>query len=337
MSDRADRISMEASEWLIRLREAPDDTRLGHAFAAWRDADPDHERVWGEVQAIFELIGHVEARYAADLAPMTVTPSATLPPTGRLGRARRFWSRDGKTLWKGIVAGAVAACLAILIGPALLLRMQADHMTSAGQLERITLDDGSQVRLGPDSAIAVAYSAGHRDIRLLKGQAWFEVRPDRARPFQVQADRLRATALGTAFDVRMIGTDHSVAVGHGRVRIDGAGDGHATQIQPMALLNAGDWVDLMPDRRVVTGHQASNLAGIWQTGSIIIRGRTVKDAIEELRPWYRGRIFLASDAIGAQRVTGIYRLSDPEDALRALVEPHGGRITTITPWVLIVS
>lgn len=324
MSDKADHISMEASEWLIRLREAPDDRDLERRFIAWRDADPDHLQAWSEMQALFDLIGDIEARH-----PEYLAPASNPPPAYRASRPRR--------LWKAAAISAIAACLAILVGPALLLRMQADHMTAAGHLANIRLDDGSRVHLGPDSAIAVAYSMEHRDVRLLKGQAWFEVHPDKSRPFRVRTDRISATALGTAFDVRMIGTDRSVAVGHGRVRIDESARNDSTQAAPKAVLNAGDWIAAVAGKGIDKGHQASDLAGIWQSGSVIIRGRTVADAIEELRPWYEGQIILANDGVGAKRVTGIYRLSDPEEALRALVEPHGGTITRITPWLMIVS
>lgn len=324
MSDKADRIGMEASEWLICLREAPDDKDLERRFIAWRDADPDHLRAWSEIQALFDLIGDVEARH-----PDYLTPVMASSPMRRTFNKRR--------MWKAAALSAIAACFAILVGPALLLRVQADHMTAAGRLANIRLDDGSRIHLGPDSAIAVAYSADRRDVRLLKGQAWFEVHPDKSRPFRVQTDRISATALGTAFDVRMIGTDRSVAVGHGRVRVDDNALNDAAPAAPKAVLNAGDWIASTSGKRIDRGHQASDLAGIWQSGSVIIRGRTVADAIEELRPWYEGRIILARDSVGMKRVTGIYRLSDPEEALRALVEPHGGSITRITPWLMIVS
>lgn len=316
MSDEAERIGMEASDWLIRLRERPDDRGLASAFAAWRDADVAHDRAWEEMEALFEMIGSVEPRHPEYLVPAAVAPSA-LP---QIGKVRRKWSFAA-------VAAAVA-CLTILGGPEIILRLQADHMTAAGRMANVALDDGSRVRLGPDSAIAVAYTPSHRDIRLLRGQAWFEVRPDASRPFRVEADGIAATALGTAFDVRMIGQDRSVAVGHGRVRVEG---------RASTVLGAGDWVSAAPGKAPSSGHQASDLAGIWRSGSVVIRGRTVAEAIDELRPWYKGRIVLADDAIGRRRVTGIIGLSDPEDALRALIQPYGGSILRITPWLMIVT
>lgn len=323
MSDRADQIGMEASDWLVRLREAPDDWELAQDFAAWHDASLDHARAWDEMQAIFDLIGEIKPRHPQHLVR---NEGGSVPAIVRSRtHGRRLIGRFG-------VMGLAAACVGVLIGPDLLLRMRADHLTSAGQMETVALEDGSRIRLGPESAIAIDYGLRHRNIRLFKGQAWFEVAPDEMRPFQVRADDITATALGTAFDVRMIGDERSVAVGHGRVRVeDPAKD--AALIQP---LGHGDWISLVPMQRPTRGHQASDLAGLWQTGSVVIRGRTVAEAIDELRPWYRGRIFLANRAIGEKRITGIFSLDDPQDALLALVQPHGGTITQLTPWIMIV-
>ncbi len=316
MSGDAERISIEAADWLVRLRERPGDRKLASAFAAWCDADAAHVRAWEEMQALFDMIGSVEPNHPDYLAPAAD------------GRSAPSQVRRALPKWRVAAMAAAIACIAVLGGPEIILRLRADHLTPAGGMANVALDDGSRVRLGPDSAIAVAYTPGHRNIRLLRGQAWFEVHPDPARPFRVEAEGIAATALGTAFDVRMIGPDRSVAVGHGRVRVEGAAS---------SVLGAGDWVSAASGRAAVTGHQASDLAGIWRTGSVVIRGRTVAEAIEELRPWYKGRIVLADEAIGRKRVTGIFRLSDPEDALRALVQPHGGGIVQITPWLMIVT
>jgi transmembrane sensor len=316
MSDDAERVSMEAADWLVRMRERPGDHELERAFAAWHDAAPGHGLAWGEMQALFEVIGDVKPRYPEHLS----TGASSKPTVARPPRRR---------LWRKIPAMAAAvAALTVLVGPELSLRWQADHLTASGDMAKVTLDDGSHVNLGPESAIAVNYSRGRRDIRLLRGQAWFEVHPDPARPFRVTTDGIAATALGTAFDVRMIGAGRNVAVGHGRVRVEGAG---------VHVLGAGDWISEEPGHALRTGHQASDLAGIWRTGSVVIRGRTVAEAIDELRPWYKGRIILADDGIGQQKLTGIFRLTDPQEALRAMVQPHGGTILKLTPWVMIVT
>ena len=227
MSGDAERISMEAADWLVRLRERPGDREAASAFAAWCDADAAHVRAWEEMQALFDMIGSVEPNHPDYLAPAAD------------GRSAPSQVRRALPKWRVAAMAAAIACIAVLGGPEIILCLRADHLTPAGGMANVALDDGSRVRLGPDSAIAVAYTPGHRNIRLLRGQAWFEVHPDPARPFRVEAEGIAATALGTAFDVRMIGPDRSVAVGHGRVRVEGAAS---------SVLGAGDWVSAASGR-----------------------------------------------------------------------------------------
>lgn len=48
-------------------------------------------------------------------------------------------------------------------------------------------------------------------------------------------------------------------------------------------------------------------------------------------------VVLASDDLGNRRVTGVYDLNKPMDALTALVQVHGARIRQISPWLTVVS
>jgi transmembrane sensor len=297
-----DRVSLEASEWLVRLRETPGDMQAQRQFARWHDAHPDHARAWSEMQALFAMIGQVP-RTAPQVRRRTVA------------------------VWAGALA--LAACLALAVAPGLLLRLRADHITGTAEVAPIALSDGSTLRLGPDSAVRVAYDQGNRTVHLLRGQAWFDVVHDPARPFRVVAGDTTVTDVGTAFDVRMIGSDTIVDVGRGRVAVRGPG------AAPREF-GAGEWARIDPARPMRTGTQAADLAGTWQSGEMLVRGRTVAEAIEELRPWYAGRIVLANQVVGQANVTGIYRLNDPAEALRGLVEPHGGRVIRISPWLMIV-
>lgn len=224
---------------------------------------------------------------------------------------------------------AIAASLAVLAAPSLWLRATADNMTGTGQIETVRLPDGSKAVLGPDSAIRIDFAEGRRNVELISGQAFFEVRHDPAHPFQVAAHDVRTTVLGTAFDVRQLGERIRVGVSHGRVRVRS----HRGQ----AELVAGDWVQVDGDGGMQNGQQPADLAGAWQTGKAFIRNRTIAEVIDEVRPWQQGRILLMDKRLGARKVTGIYDMSDPENALALLVNPYGGRVIQITPWLLIVT
>jgi transmembrane sensor len=63
----------------------------------------------------------------------------------------------------------------------------------------------------------------------------------------------------------------------------------------------------------------------------------LREAVDQLRRYFGGTIVLASTSLGDRRITGAYNLADPEDALRAIAQAHGGTVRRITPWFLVIS
>jgi len=310
----------EAADWLILRREEPDDETVHRRFEIWLDADPANVRAWADITGIFKTLGEVPASYRDGWGGGKRTAS------WRRLRGRRT-ARTGRSHAGTMVAGAAAAALAVVAAPSLVLHIEADAMTGRGGLRTVRLDDGSIVRLGPESAIAVAEGSGGRTVRLLAGRAWFEVKHDPTNPFRVVAGDVTTTDIGTTFDVRTAYGITGVAVASGRVRVARAG--------VTRELGGGQWLQLSQDG-IRGGGEAPGLVGAWRNGSVVIRNRSIAEAIDELRPWYGGRIILADAAFGRQRIDGVYDGRDPQAALTALVAARGGRVTRLTPWLMIV-
>ena len=119
-------------------------------------------------------------------------------PTARPRRV--FWSRPRLAL-----GAALATCLLLLVlvpsASHLPARLLADYSTGPGGQRTVALPDGSVAILNTDSAIDVDYGRERRMVKLLYGEAHFEVAKDAQRPFQVLAVGGRTTAVGTAFAV----------------------------------------------------------------------------------------------------------------------------------------
>lgn len=175
----------QALDWLLRLQQSPDDPLLRGEFEQWCASDAANAQAYYKAERVWQLTGQ--------LAPTTTEqwPRAEVVALPVKRQPRRRW-------WLG---AAVAACLLVAVAPSLSLRLQADYRTAQGETRDITLADGSVVQLDSDTAIAVDYSGDHRDVKLLTGQAFFEVMPDKAKPFHVRADHLKVTVTGTAFNV----------------------------------------------------------------------------------------------------------------------------------------
>ncbi|MFT3967406.1 MAG: FecR domain-containing protein [Sphingobium sp.] len=330
MSDSLREAHRQASDWLILLREEPESAAVRERFEAWLDADPDHARAWVSVSEVFDTIGatrpELETQWRGALAGIG---EASERPSTR----RRWFHLPAARLRRPILAGAVAAALALWFAPSAILHIQSDHVTRTGETRALRLADGSAVRLGPDSAIAIDYSQGERTVRLLAGQAWFDVKRNPAAPFRVVAGDVRTTVLGTSFDVRRFAASTDVSVREGRVRVVDYGVKPATSRD----LSPGEWIRVNADHDVESGADNPDLLGAWQDGSLVVRNRPIAEVIEELRPWYKGRIVLLASDLGRKRVDGVYDARDPARALIALVGRAGGKVHTITPWLIVIS
>jgi len=75
----------------------------------------------------------------------------------------------------------------------------------------------------------------------------------------------------------------------------------------------------------------------WRNRQIAVRDRPATEVIDALRPWYSGIIIVRGDSFAHQRVTGLYNAADPVEALKGLTQAYGGSVSTVTPWVIVVS
>jgi hypothetical protein len=73
--------------------------------------------------------------------------------------------------------------------------------------------------LNTDTEVTVQLTKQWRDIRLVRGEALFEVAHDKARPFVVAANDTAVRAVGTAFAVRLEATQVDITVTEGVVEV----------------------------------------------------------------------------------------------------------------------
>lgn len=337
--DEARRADDDAVEWVILLREEPNNPEVRARFDAWLAASPINADVWATTAHAYDRAGDARPVFSRPVRvaeERPVLPHGPIPYMRRRGEDRRRASMDFK-LWlrrsRTLVAGAAAACLAIIVTPSISLRVEADHLTGTAEVNEVALDDGSKIRLAPESAITVTYAANRRQIRLLKGEAWFDVRRDPARPFYVDANGITTTVLGTAFDVRLDAEGATTEVARGQVRVayDRAAPPVSEQLAP------GEAVRVSFDGTVQRDARPADQVAAWRNRQIAVRDRPITDVVDALRPWFAGVIIVRGDGFARQRVTGIYNAADPVEALKGLTQAYGGSVSTVTPWVIVLS
>jgi len=326
-----ERASRQATEWLILLQDEPDATDVRRRFDAWRAADPLNEAAWTDIQALLGLTA-AKAPVHSDLwQPFIAHSRSTARGSAPPGVELVAWV---KRRWLLLAMASAAACtMAIVAAPAALVWLKADYMTATAEQRRVELSDGSEMVLAPGSAVAVSFSMGNRDVRLIEGEAFFHVKPDKARPFQVVAGSVNATVLGTSFDVRRDGAGVGVSVQDGIVQVAPSNDASFVPER----LEAGQSVQVSWMGELKRTSELPQFVAAWRRGQLVAHEQRLGDAVEQLRRYYVGKIVLADDALGERRITGIYNLSDPEEALRGIARAHGARVRRITPWILVVT
>ncbi len=308
-----------AAGWYLFLREDPNDEDLKRRFTEWLASDPAHARAWEDM--------NVTASVMAAVPRSLHTPASTSVTPVRRRDARRVARR----LLPGCALALAAACAAFaFVPPDMLVRLSADHYAPVAQTRDIRLADGSEIVLAPRAAVSLTINGSERRVRLLQGEALFDVRHDPTRPFRVTAGTVTATDVGTVFDVRMDGDATTVAVREGEVHVASTRSGIVER-----NLHAGEWEQVAGGTAIAGAAPAATI-GAWRDGTLIARDQTVAALIDALRPWTATRIVLADRELAKKRVTGTYDLRQPEASLRLIVEAYGGQVSSLSSWIDIV-
>ena len=310
MSDHVrDPLIEEALRWLVVLRDPSASEADRRAFDLWRAADPAHEAAWRRVQEVWTR---------ADILAPAMQGRAPSPPV------HRFWTRR-----RWLQAAAVSA---VVIPVGLLLARShflAGFRTAAGERRTINLGDGSTVELAGASALSVSFDADSRRLRLVAGEAFFDVAPE-ARPFLVEAGAGRVGALGTAFDVKLGETAVTVAVSKHRVAVSIDGS-------PGTIVEQGQVVRYTATR--IETLQAADLGKVeaWRRDRLIFQDAPLGEVIADLERCRGGRIVLTDARLRAIPVTAVFDTRQTDAALATIAGTLPIRVRRFTDLLVVLS
>jgi len=137
--------------------------------------------------------------------------------------------------WAAVVCLPIIAALAVY---ELGLDSKVDTLplvvtAESGERAKVQLPDGTKVNINSASQISYPHDFnGKKRIVELDGEAYFEVTPDKERPFVVKAAGLEITVLGTAFDVCAYKDDSEVSVVLLTGKVDVASESDRYVMQP---------------------------------------------------------------------------------------------------------
>jgi transmembrane sensor len=235
------------------------------------------------------------------------------------------------------VLGAAAAAAIVLLSVTQFRPSPYTAETAIGAFQKLDLPDGSVAQLNTDTAIDTTFTAAERCVRVVRGEVFFTVTKDPARPFIVTAGPVAVRAVGTAFNVRHNSTCIEVLVTEGRVRVDDAEKGRSL-LAPAdggaapPLLVAGERA-LVPVRASDSVPAVASVAKVaapgvqralaWQERRLEFDAEPLAGVVREFNRYNRRQLVIADEQLATKRFSGTFRADGYESLVRLLEADFG--------------
>lgn len=341
----------QAAHWWIVLHEDSCTREDREAFAAWVRRSPERVEAYLRVNM---LMGTLQSKHrqwsdtpAEELIRAARASSAEIIPLGRsrpVASAPRPHASVGARMFT--YASVAAICCVLVV--AWLLWSPQHFQTEIGEQRSVLLGDGSLITLNTASEIEVKYTEDRRFIRLVRGEALFEVAHDPNRPFDVDTGKAVVRAVGTRFNIDRRANRTTVSVVQGKVQVmteqpkkdarTAAHDSAAPAAPPIEVL-------VEAQRLVVTEagmSEPEHIADIapvtaWTQRQLVFENRGLGEVAEEFNRYNRQHILIESPRLRAQTVTGVFQANDSASFLAFISNIPGVRVTTNAAGHHVVS
>ena len=192
------------------------------------------------------------------------------------------------------------------------------HSSLPSQIGVVSLDDGSAVRLAPESKLTLpsAYGPKMRAMKL-EGTAAFTVVPGKA-PFQVHARDVVVVATGTAFTVRAYPADPAVTVIVDEGTVEVRRGETRTSVAKGSSLVVGAGVSSHP----ATASERDAADG-WRQGFYSVDGKPLRAVLPELLRWYGLNITVPDATLLDRPVMMRASLDSTRQAIRGVEKSTG--------------
>ena len=298
----------QAIQWMLRLRENGHDPALQQQCRQWRNARPEHEQAWQRVIHLHQDLD-LRAIPGAGLALQTLETSQ-----------RRLHRRQALKLLGGVAMVGTVAWLGKDLDA--VNAWASDYATGTGERRSFALPDGSLMQLNTRSAADLVFNDQQRLVRLRQGELMITCNPQH--PLLVQT----RDALLEGFEGRFVAHQDSdctrVSVSHGRVAIHQPGNHQLQWIE-----SGQHWrLDAQGAHRL---EQVDMDAMAWTEGLIVTRDMRLSDFLAQVSRYRHGYLG-CSDDIADLRLSGVFRLEDPEQLLQLLPRTLPVRLRQRTRW-----
>jgi transmembrane sensor len=304
------RVRDQAARWHTRIGRRLSIAQR-QAFETWI-ADPVNAREFHAQRYLLDVTMELKGRPCADLLDSV---SQAKP-----ARSWAVWTSSAVT----------AAVVVVLATGWSMLRSEGyvpqTYHAATGEVRNVVLPDGSVVGLNTQTELEWVGSPSDRRVRLIRGEAYFQVVHDPARPFRILLAHSQVQVLGTRFDVyQKADGDVRVSVISGVVAVEALDDGQGVPSWSRRL-TSGQQIEYSPVGLVADVHSIVAPKVIrWREGMMETQGEPLKDFVSDISRYTTERIVIADPRAATQQVGGAFSVRNVNATLDRL-----GHIAPVT-------
>lgn len=228
-------------------------------------------------------------------------------------RIQKFYTRAAAILLLPLLLYSVYSTLQKVPTPE--ISALVEIVSPNGARTHFHLPDGSQGWLNSGSILKYETDfQENRNVELI-GEAWFEVAPDKKKPFVVETPHLDVQVLGTKFNVAAFPDEKvtEVVLQEGKVKVNG--------------FNGTFTVDMKPDEKftynkdlqsgtvqTVNADQFSS----WKDGLLVFRNEPLSEVLKRIGRWYNVEFVLTDPEIAKFRYRATFQEEQIEEVIRLI-------------------
>lgn len=303
MSEHTNEIDEQAAEWAVRLGSRKLLPEEQHQLDAWVAADQRHLGALVRARAAWARTDRIAALVAG-----------SQPNDSTLSSPER----------RRVLAAAMAGAVVVgTTGWLLSAREGTSYKSGLGEQRRVPLADGSIMLLNTQSEAVVHFEQARREVRLVRGEALFDVAKDRNRPFVIEANGVRVRAVGTAFAVRVEEAHVDVTVTEGIVEVSHSASStndisYRVTANEQAVAQRTGAIVVEAVQPEVTQRRLA-----WRNGMVAFAGEPLRAAVLEVNRHNSKQIVIDDVALAERPLVGIFRATDAETFARTAAAALG--------------
>ncbi len=302
-------VEQQAALWRVRQERSSWSAEDQQALDAWLAESTAHRVAWLRLDYGWKRVDRLAALRAPSIGGKLVWQSRN-PQRRTLAMAAGFLLTVG---------------LSVLGVSQWLNDGTQQYVTAVGGHETVPLRDGSRIELNTDTRVRAAVDETARRVWLDKGEAYFDIARDPARPFVVDAGDHRIVVLGTRFSVRRDQGRVEVFVEEGRVRVEAKANDKPS---PPAIAMPGDRVIAEAGAMLLAPASEDKVASelSWRKGVLIFDRTSLAAAAAEFNRYNAKKLSIDDRTIADVRISGSFDATNVEAFSRLLQRAYGLRV-----------